>query len=236
MGKANIDPLELLLAKYGLDLKEVEEIFTGERYSGVLLKDGNIGVCSGTGRKIPVNKGEYDSLNLQAFSHRVFVNAYFNAKLNYSNSVAAEPEITKAVDFSKFKNVVMLGFIKPVAKQLKNAGVRLTIFDLNRNEPELTPITEREKHLANADAVVLSSTAIANGTFLQTIKNSKRSSKIFILGPSSTMAKEFFEFEKIEMIFGSVFKNRDRRIIEIIKNDGGTKEFLKYGIKKAISR
>ncbi len=236
MNNPNIEPLTLLIEKYGLDLKEVKKIFSGERYSGVLLNNGNIGLCSGTGKKIPINKEEYTHIDLSNYKHRVFLNAYFNAKFNYSNDVVAEPDIFKAVNFKKYKNVVMLGFIKPVAKELKKRGIKLVIFDMNRIEPELTPIEKREEFLGSADAVILSSTAIANGTFLQTIESSKEETEIFILGPSSLMIKEILEYPKVKFIFGSVFQKNDNRIIEIVERDGGTREFLKLGIKKAIGK
>ncbi len=228
------DPLELFLSKYGFDLGKISEIFTGERYSGVVLNNGNIGVCSGMGEKIPVNKGEYANINLKNFRHRVLLNAYFNAIMNYSTNIVGEPDILKAVDFSFFEKIVMLGFIKPLAAKFGELNISLTIFDLNRDEPELTPISEREKYLAQADAVILSSTAIANGTFLQTVQNSNAGAKIFILGPSSTMTEEFFLYGKVEGVFGSCFEKNDRRVIEIIKNNEGTKKFLKYGTKKGL--
>ncbi len=228
------EPLQLLFENYRLNLNEVKEIFSGERYSGVLLNNGNIGLCSGTGLKIPTDKGNYKTLNLKNYLHRVFYNAYLNAKINYSQNFNGEPDILKAVDFSGYKNVVMLGFIKPIASRLKALGVELAIFDLKRDEPELTPIEEREKYLAEADAIILSSTAIANSTFVETIENSKENAEIFVLGPSSVMAKELFEFGKVKIIFGSVFRKNDNRVIEIVKNDGGTREFLKFGMKKAL--
>ncbi len=50
--KQNTEPLEFLLSKYKFDTNEIVQISTGQRYTAVLLKGGNIGVCANLGNKL----------------------------------------------------------------------------------------------------------------------------------------------------------------------------------------
>jgi len=122
--KQNTEPLEFLLSIYKFETDKIENISTGLRYTAVLLKNGNIGVCANLGHKIDTDKNIYSNYDLKKLSHRIVLNAYLNSLLNYSNN-----------------------------------------------------------------------------------------------------------YKNIKMIFGSTFGKDDHRILKIIQNDGGTKDFLKFGNK-----
>jgi len=53
---SNIEPLRLLFDKYGLDISKIISITTGTRYTAVMLKNGNIGVCANFGSRIQDNQ------------------------------------------------------------------------------------------------------------------------------------------------------------------------------------
>jgi len=233
-GLFDYDPLEMLLNKYDYLSGSIQEIFSGKRYTGVLLEDGRIGVCSNFG-ETPLNSVPL-APDLSQLPDRIFLTAYFNALLNYSEHDDLSPDVTDAITVKHYNSVVMLGFIKPVFNQLRERGIDLTVFDLQREEPELTDISLREEYLAGADAIIMSSTAIPNGTFNETLHLTKDDAEIFILGPSSTMARDFFEYPKVKMIFGSVFKAYDKRVMETIRSGEGTRKFLKFGEKKVIAK
>ncbi len=55
-----------------------------------------------------------------------------------------------------------------------------------------------------------------------------------MIGPSSIMAPEILEYKNINMIFGSTFAKADDRVLKIISEGGGTKEFLKFGNKSVL--
>ena len=54
--KKNTEPLEFLLSKYKFDIEKIETISSGLKYSAVLLKNGNIGVCANLGHKVNTDK------------------------------------------------------------------------------------------------------------------------------------------------------------------------------------
>ncbi len=234
--KQNTEPLEFLLTKYKFDTDKIEKISTGQRYTAVLLKSGNIGVCANLGYKIDSRKNNYIKLNLQNFSHRITLNAYFNALLNYSHRCKSNADIFDTIDFKKYKKVIMLGFIKPVVKKFNETGISITVFDLKKDDFVLTPISEQKKLLGEADAVILTSTSIFNTTFVDSINATKNNCDIFMMGPSSIMTPELLGYKNIKMIFGATFEKSDNRVLKIIQENGGTRDFLKFENKCVLQR
>jgi len=232
--KQDIEPLAFLLNKYNFEINTIEKISTGEKYTAVLLKNGNIGVCANLGYVIDPKISNYINPDLKNFSYRIVVNAYFNALLNYSGNCKSDADIFDAVDFTKYNKIVMVGFIKPVAEQLKNEGVSFAVFDLQKEDSVLTPIVEQKKFLKEADVVILSSTSLFNGTFIDSINVTKNSCDIYMIGPSSIMAKEILNYKNIKMIFGATFNKLDYRVLNIIQEGGGTRTFLKSGHKRCL--
>jgi len=229
--KQNTEPLEFLLSIYKFETDKIENISTGLRYTAVLLKNGNIGVCANLGHKIDTDKNIYSNYDLKKLSHRIVLNAYLNSLLNYSNNYKNSTDIFDVIDFKKYNKIVMLGFFKLVLKRFDDAGIPITIFDLSKHDIALTPISEQKSILQKTDAIILTSTSIFNTTFTNSINSTNDNCEIFLLGPSSIMTKELFNYKNIKMIFGSTFGKDDHRILKIIQNDGGTKDFLKFGNK-----
>ena len=229
--KKNTDPLEFLISKYKFDIEKIETISSGLKYSAVLLKNGNIGVCANLGHKVNTDKKIYLKYDLKNFSHRIVLNAYLNSLLNYSNNFQDSADIFDVIDFRKYKQIVMLGFFKPILKKFDHAGIPIKIFDLSKKDIALTPLSEQKPILKSADAIILTSTSIFNLSFINSIDSTNDNCEIFLLGPSSIMTMEMFNYKNIKMIFGSTFEKFDHRILKIINNDGGTKDFLKLGKK-----
>lgn len=234
--KRNTEPLEFLLSKYKFKIGKIENISTGLRYTAVLLKNGNIRVCANLGHKIDPEKNNYLTTDLKNFSHRIVINAYFNALLNYSHSSNSTVDIFQAIDFEKYKKIVMLGFIKPVVEKFHKLSIPISVFDFQKKYPVLTPIFEQKKLLKEADAIILTSTSIFNATFLDSINATNDNCDIFMMGPSSIMTPELLEYKNIKMIFGATFNKSDNRVLKIIREDGGTRKFLKFENKGVLQK
>jgi hypothetical protein len=54
--KLNMEPLAFFLKEYNFDLDKIEKISSGEKYTAILLKNGNIGVCANLGHKVGTQK------------------------------------------------------------------------------------------------------------------------------------------------------------------------------------
>ena len=232
----NIEPLAFILTKYNFEISEIEKIYTGQKYTAVLLKSGNIGVCANFGHKIDHWKNNYSNLDLKNISHRIVLNAYFSALLNYSNHYKSNADIFETIDFRNYENVVMLGYFESFIKKFNDAGISISVFDLMRKSHVLIPISEQKKMLGEADAVILTSTSIFNVTFLNSINATNDHCDIFMLGPSSIMAPEILHYKNIKIICGAVFKKRDYGVLKIIQEGGGTKDFLKFENKRVLQR
>ncbi|MCK4654696.1 MAG: hypothetical protein KAU01_09640 [Candidatus Cloacimonetes bacterium] len=228
----NTDPLELLLEKYNFNLRKINKLTTGAKYTAILLKNGNIGVCANLGHKIISQIDKYLNIDLNNFSHRIVLNAYFNALLNYDDEFCKSGDIFEKINFRKYKHIIMIGLFKPIVKKFQENNIPLTVFDYRKSETLITSNSKQRQHLQEADTVILTATSIFNLTFLNITNNTGDNCEIFMLGPSSIMIKEILQYRNIKMIFGSTFKKFDDRVLEIIRNNGGTREFLKYGEKR----
>lgn len=228
-----IEPLELLLKKYAFKTDKIRKIVTGNKYTAVLLQNGNIGVCANLGNIV---HSRFDKkIDLRNFSHRIVLNAYFNAFLNYYVKSGEKGDIFEKIDFKKYKHIVMIGLFKPVLKKFQESNIPLKIFDLRNSETFITSNSQQNHYLQKADAVILIATSIFNLSFLDIVNNTQQNCEIFMLGPSSIMTEEIFQYKNIKMIFGSTFQKFDKRVLEIIRNNGGTRDFLKFGEKRILS-
>lgn len=232
----NTDPLKLLQQKYGFDPEDIEEAVSGNKYSAIMLKNGQIGVCANLFRKVNIDKNHLIELDLAKMEDRIIINAYFNAKFNYKIVHPGSADILKAVDFSQYSNIVMVGLFRPILYKMQQVGLDVKVFDKNQSSEQLLPIEELGLNLKKADVVILTATSIFNKSFYDIVAGTTLNCKIFILGPSSILDYELFQYKNISMIFGAVFPLYENRVMEIIAKGGGTRKFLKLGKKIFIKR
>jgi uncharacterized protein (DUF4213/DUF364 family) len=216
----------------GFDRKEIKKIAIGSKYVGVMLNNGNIGVCANLGVEVPEKQSKFKQPDLLYPAHRIIYNAYLNAKLNYDNSYKGKTDIFDQIDFSHKKNIVMVGYFRPLVKKFKEARIDLAIFDKVINKDEMQIALElMEEYLAEARTVILTSTTIAHGTFESIIKQTPIDADILLLGPSSILHPDMLNYKSINSIYGAIFEKYDTRILDIIEQGKGTKVFLPLGSK-----
>ncbi len=226
-----MDPLKFYLDKYKIDISEIEKIIFGNIYTAVMLKNGNIGVCANQHIIISVDIRDLKNPNLDNIEHKIVINAYFNALLNYDNDFKLQGDIFDIIDFKSNTNIVMIGLFQPILKKFNSKEIKLHIFDHNRTEPVLTPMKHQSKYLQQADIVILTATSIANGSFSDLINITSKYCDIYILGPSSILDKNILSYRNIKGIFGCVFKPYDKRVLQVINEGYGTRYFIKFGKK-----
>jgi len=225
------EPLRHFVKKYGVHVSKIKKIVCGRKYSAVLLKNGNIGVCANLLTNVKVKIEDLRRADLNKTEHRIILNAYFNANLNYSNNYNKKSDIFEFIDFKHYKNIIMIGLFKPILKKFDENNINIQVFDLIKKDNKLIPIEKEMEAIKKGDAIILSATTIFNNTFMEIVNNSGINSDIFLLGPSSIMNKELFEYRNIKKIFGSIFESYDERVLNIIKQGYGTKQFLPFGKK-----
>jgi len=226
------EPLKYYYKKYGFDVSKVKRVVAGEKYLGLMLNDGRIGVCATLKSSVGI-----DSVNDESFpvldnpDHRLIYNAYLNALLNYNSDYNDEKDIFDFVNFENYKKVVMIGDFKPLVNKFQDIGLRVSVFDLFSDSEVVMPIEQRADYLSRADSVILTATTVFNNTFIDMMESVKDGCDVFVLGPTAILDKEMKENWKIKAIFGTVFEINDHRILEIIADDYGTRHFQKFGKK-----
>jgi len=228
------EPLRHFVEKHGVDISSVDKIVCGHKYSAVLLKNGNIGVCANLLNDVKVEKEDLNEPDLNKIEHRVILNAYFNANLNYLNHYEKTADIFDGIDFMNYENIVMVGLFKPLLEKFKKNNIKIHVFDLIKTNGELGSIKDEMEYIKKAETIILSATSIMNGTFMDIVTHSRENCDIFLLGPSSIMNRDMFEYKSIKKIFGAIFKPDDENVLNVIRNGFGTKKFIKYGRKVSL--
>lgn len=228
------DPLSFLLDKYGYDFSLIRKIVSGEKYLAVLLENGNIGVCATLGNILPNGRENYKEPDLKSIQGRIALNAYFCSILNYQNDNFVESDVFDFMDFKNYKQIVMVGYFDSLLKKFERENIPLSIFDMKIENSDILPETEKVNALKHASALILTSTSVFNNTFYEVIKHTPENCDVFMLGPSSIMATDLFQYRNIRVICGSVFEKFDDDVLKVIENHGGTKDFLKAENKKVM--
>jgi uncharacterized protein (DUF4213/DUF364 family) len=228
------DPIRHYFEKHGFQLSDIQEIVCGKRYSAVLLQNGNIGVCANMLNKIHANIEDLHHPDLNKIEHRILINAYLNSKLNYGNCYENTIDIWEGIDYTKYKNIVMIGLFKPILKLFNQNNIKIHVFDLVKQNKNLTSSKKKLLHIKRADGIILSATSMFNGTFMEIINNTSDECDIFILGPSSIMDGDMFQYNNIRGIFGAVFNPHDNRVLDVIRCGMGTQKFIQFGRKVSL--
>jgi uncharacterized protein (DUF4213/DUF364 family) len=225
------EPLQHFYDKYKIDVNLIGQIITGDCYTAVVLKTGKIGICSNTSYKVVLKTIDLYHLKTDRIQDRIVLNAYCNAIFNYQNEYKISKDVFDFADFSKYENIVMIGFFESTYAKFINAGLKVSVFDIEKTDPALVPISKEMEFVKKADAILMTATTLANNTFLDLINKTKVQCDIFLTGPSAIMHQDMFEYKNISAILGSVFDDGDKRVLDIIKDGGCTRDFIKFGRK-----
>lgn len=230
------DPLAHYYNLHGVDTTLIRETVPGNKYLAVHLNNGNLGVCSTLNQQVTVTTETLESPDLENVQHRILLNAYYNALLNYNNSYDKNIDIFDQVDFKKYRKVVMVGFFRSLVKKFEKDGIPLTIFDKMETSEKLTPMEEQMRTISQADAVILSGTTVFNMTYGDIMEATSPESHVFLLGPSNILDQDMFAWPSLKVVFGSVFEPHDQRVIDVIRSGGGTPSFLQWMKKVYIEK
>lgn len=229
-----IDPLKYFYKKYDCDNSEIKRIEVGERFIAIVLHNKNLGVCARYDGEITNSLSQFDNLNLDYPPHRTLLTAYYNAKFNCGTDYKEGANIIKDIEEGKYSKVVMIGYFSTLIKKFNDRKINLAVFDFLVDEEPVIPMKFQKEYLQRADAVIMTSTSILNGTFAELIECTNPNADVYIIGPSSILGKEFFQIANIKKIHGAVFNQEDENVINMIKDGAIPKEFLKYGKKVSI--
>lgn len=222
-----IEPIEMFTLMAGFDASLIMRFEAGDKYTGIMLKNGNIGVCAVLGHEIDDSLLAGVRPDVTNPAHRIVLNAYYNALFNYDTPEALSGDIFTASRFSRYRRIVMIGSFESLLEKFSNASIMVDAFDRLAEEEFLIPMRLQPEFLTRSDCVILTGTTISNNTFMEVTGLTPDRCDIFLLGPSNTLHPAMFGYRNIKVVFGSMFSNGDHRVLDIIRDGGGTKSFLK---------
>lgn len=222
------DILKHLFNKYPFNSNNLYRLVCGSKHCAVELKNGNIGICSTLGVELMQDLEVMKNPDFNKIEHRIMVNAWVNACSNYSLPAKGEGDVFDVIDFTCYKSIVMIGFFCTLSVKFKNAGIPVTIFDLDPVDKPVAPIETQQHHLAAADAVILTATTISNMTFNGIMENVNCNADVYILGPSTNLDVDMLSFPKVKALFGSRFSPFDSTSLDLIAEGCGTKRIMPF--------
>lgn len=222
------DPLLYFYQIYGFDKKNILRLSLGSNYVGIMLKNGNIGVAATLKNNIDADIKDFVEHDFDNYSHRAMLTAYYNAILNYDCTYNKEVDIFDELQFGGYKKLVMVGLFESLHRNLLEVGVKVDVFDASKQDARTKPMEKQEKIMQNADAAIITSTTVINGSFSQLMQYIPANCEIFMLGPSGILSNDMFKYGNIRYIFGSVFDNADHKVMDAIEAGAGTRGFLQY--------
>jgi uncharacterized protein (DUF4213/DUF364 family) len=222
------DQLLDLYKIHGYHPEDISRIVAGENYYSILLNNGNIGVAATLKTNIGEDFATFKVPDFNNFTHRAVLTAYLNAKLNYDNVYEKEVDIFEEFQFQGYKKLVMVGLFESLYKNLKSTGIDVQVFDNGSTDERTLPKEKQSDIMKNADAAIITSTSIINGTFGKLISTLPPTCDIYMLGPSGTLTNDIFKYPNVKYVFGSVFDNNNELVLNAIEAGAGTHGFLKW--------
>ena len=229
------EPIAHFYSKFGFDRSLIRQMASGGKYLAIMLTNGNIGVCSTLHKQIDITITDLNPVDTGKIPHRILLTAYYNALLNYSNSYPGPSDIFNVIRFSQYRKIVMIGYFESLLQKFKKEKIEISAFDRIVSGPGISPQNGQMEGIQIADAIILTATSVYNQTFMDIVNHSPADCKIFILGPSTTLHRDMFQYPNIQVLFGSLFKPYDTRPLHVIGQGKGTRDFIPF-MKKVYLR
>lgn len=222
------DILKELYANFPYSKNQVKSFAVGQKYVAVMLTNGNIGVSATLMNSIKSSPHSMlSNPNFSNYEHRIVVNAWVNANINYSEPTNGKADIFDAIDFSAFKSLVMVGYFGSLVQKFVDKGIKITVFDLNEQDVPVEPIAHQKESIANADGIILTATTLANNTFPNLISYTNSHTKVYMLGSSTPLTRQIMDMHSgVLGLFGAKFTPYDSEVLHRIEQGGGTRTFL----------
>lgn len=144
-----------------------------------------------------------------------------------------EGNVIDEVTIKRNDAVAMVGFIRPFKSLIESKTDKLYILERNPAwEEEILPDVACDEILPRVDVVIITGSAIANGTLDRVLELSQRAREIAISGPSASFIPDPLFKRKVKVIGGIQVTNPDR-MLNILTEGGGTPQ-LKTALKLVV--
>ncbi len=222
------EPLAHFYSKFGFDPTSIKQLVCGELYVGVMLDNGNVGVCSTLKKEVDLVIHDLDPVDLANTAHRIVLTAYYNALLNDSNQYSGTSDIFEEINFRQYSKIVMVGYFQSLLNKFQRENLDIAVFDNLVSEPLILDPKKQAEFNRKTDALILTGTSIFNETFQTIVGWTKAGCDVFVLGPSTILHPDLFLYRNINVLFGALFEKNDIRPLQVIEQGKGTRDFLPF--------
>lgn len=230
-----------------LDSIVIEQAVLGLGYTGVRLSDGHSGLCFTFQTEIAQTTHHCQVSDLagtivgtpafelaeKAKSWDIAESVMGFATLNALSQIIIERypqnyafldgDVMSYVTLSKKDVVALVGYMAPLVPQIRAKAKKLYILERTaaKREEGILPDTACDQILPEADVVLITGTAIANGTIDHLLEVSTKAREIAIVGASAGIIPDVL-FERGVTIVGGAKITDAARMMQVVSEGGGT--------------
>ena len=238
-----------------MDAIWVDRVCLGLGFTGVKLSTGHVGLChsllgetSSECCQIVERAGELagspamdlaDLIRSWDIGERVVGAATVNAlsqiilECPSPKYAVTEGNLIDQIEVKEDDTVALVGNIRPIAPVIRNKAKKLYIFERGGIVDEgVLPDVACEELLPQADIVIITGTAIANGTIDRVLELSRGARQIALIGPSATVVPDPLFERGVSAIAGAIVVDAEKAM-QIVAEGGGTPQ-LKTAAKFVI--
>jgi uncharacterized protein (DUF4213/DUF364 family) len=236
---------------------KVHDVCVGLGYTGVKLSTGHIGICqtlldeqtccqridkagklsgkpaleiAGLARSWKLGEAVVGVATINALSQIVF------EKKSEDYLIVENANFIDQVKINENDTVALVGYIRPFISIIKNRAKSLYILERKPmiQEEEIFPDVACEEIIPKADVVIITGTAVVNGTIDRLLELSKGAREVGLVGPTASMIPDPF-FKRGVTIMGGIRVIKPRKMLRIISEGGGVPHF-KDACKEVVIR
>lgn len=229
------------------DEVKVEQVVLGLGYTGVRLSDGHAGLCYTFQDEIAQAAGHCQISDLAGtmagspavslaekakswdISESVVGVATLNAlsqiviDKNPGNYIIQSGDVLNHVKITKKDVVALVGYMQPLVPSIEAKAEKLYIIEKTptRRDEGVLPDTAADEILPRADIVLITGTAIANGTIDHLLKLAAKAEQVAVVGASAGILPEVLFDRGVTIVGGAKITNVDR-MMQVVSEGGGT--------------
>lgn len=224
----------------------IQLVCLGLGYTAVTTSDGGIGVsytyfdrktgcslvsdyCDYEGRPAIELLSQIKSRDtIQRSMALALINALNHARILDLSPDLGHGDILDVMGIGPSTRLAMVGFFRPLMKQLEQRGAIVEVIDEFRGMGDKDRFYHKLSHWA--DAVIITSTSILNNTAEEILGVVGRGAKTAMLGPSTPMVAEAFDQLPVDTLAGMVPLEAEP-IIKVVRHGLGTRHLQRYSKK-----
>jgi uncharacterized protein (DUF4213/DUF364 family) len=146
-------------------------------------------------------------------------------KSEHEGYAVMDGSVLDEIDIRPTDTVGMVGNIKPLVPAVRKKTANLWIFERGRSlDDSILPDTACEELLPRADIIVITGSAIANGTIGRLLQLSENARTVGVVGPSASIIPDPLFKRGVDVMGGVIVTNPDR-VMQIVAEGGGTPQF-----------